>query len=573
MPQGARGTNSSFPVEQAPWLTALLAVVTALVYWPSFSTWFFLDDFRIILENPALHNAFDPSAVWQFSKARFIASWTLAANYTVHGEQVFGYHLVNFAIHLGAGFGLWLLLRGLLGTPALRDGPDWLRWVPWIAAALFLLHPLQTQAVTYIVQRYTSLMAMFYLLALATWVHARLRASWRLYLACATCAGLAMFSKQTAATLPLALVLVELLFFRRPGARAWAATLALAALTALACGWLLMQPGFDIVGLTRETGQIGRVDYLATQMDVLWRYLGLLVFIGEQRLEYDLPLADGFSLATWMYAAGHLALIGGAAALWRRLPLVTFGVLFYYLAHVIESSFLPIIDLVFEHRTYLPNAGALSVVALGLAFLVDRLRMRHFGAIVTLSVLLAVAVAGHARNRLWADHIAFLQHETQVSPDSQRAWTSLGKELMREQRFDEALQALERAQAIALASEDGRLRPPTLLNMIFALHYTGNNARAVTFANAIDTAAFNATETAFFHEARGRALLAMGRAAAARDDLEQAARINPSIAVVTFLAAAELELGNRNRAHQLARQVLNADPANRMAREILGNRR
>ena len=163
-----------------------LAVLATLAYLPSFNAWFFLDDFRIILENPALQNVFDPIAIWRFSEPRFIASLTFAANYTLHGDAVFGYHLVNFIVHCIAAGALWLLLQALLRTPALTDRmPVWSRWIPWIAAAIFLLHPLQTQAVTYIVQRYTSLMALFYLAALAAFAWGRLRGSWKLYLATA----------------------------------------------------------------------------------------------------------------------------------------------------------------------------------------------------------------------------------------------------------------------------------------------------------------------------------------------------------------------------------------------------
>jgi protein O-mannosyl-transferase len=552
-------------------LVAALAALAIVAYLPSFNAWFFLDDFRIILENPALQNAFDPIAVWRFSEHRFIASLTFAANYTLHGDAVFGYHLVNFLIHCAAATALGLLAQALLRTPAVADRmPVWAHWIPWIAAAVFLLHPLQTQAVTYIVQRYTSLMALFYLAALAAFAWGRLRGSWKLYLTTVVFAGLAILSKQTAATLPLAIVLLELMFFRRLSPRGVGLVALSGALGAILTFWLLSLPAFDITGLTRETGRISRVDYLATQMEVLWRYIGLFFLVGEQRLEYAIPVAEGFTAPlTFTLALGHLVAVTAGFLAWRRAPLVAFGLLFYYLAHAIESSFLPIIDVAFEHRTYLPNTGLALATATGLAWLATRPVRWRAGAVVTFAVLLLLAGTTWARNSLWADQIGFLRAETRLSPTSQRAWTSLGKELMRGENFREALKALEKAADIAERHEDGQLRPPTLLNMIFALHYTERNREAVELANNVPLDNFNRTEQAFYYEARGRARFGLGEYRKAREDLTRSARLNPTINAMAFLAAAEYQLGNHARAEQLARQVLQAAPENPLARDLM----
>lgn len=554
------------------WLAgAALLVAAVLAYLPSFHAPFFLDDFRVILENPALHNVFDVAAIWDHAKTRFIASLTLAANYTLHGDSTFGYHLVNFVIHLGAGFSLWLLARALLRTPAMRTPlPAWMYWIPLIAVAIFLLHPLQTQAVTYVVQRFTSLMAMFYLATIAAYLWARLRGSVTLYLTTLAFLVLALFSKQTAATLPLALLLAELVFFQRPSPKAWSGIVAGTAVLAAIGAWLLTLPAFDIVGVTRETQRIGRVDYLATQMEVLWHYIGLFFLIGEQRLEYGIAVAKGFSdISTVAMALGHLAVIATGFALWRRLPLVAFGILFYYLAHLVESSFFPISDLAFEHRAYLPNTGLVIVFATALAWTVHYFRRFRIGAAVTGALLAALATSTYARNDLWADRIGFLQHEASVSPNVQRAWTSLGKELMREARFEEALEALRKAVQIARNEDSGELRPPTLLNLIFALHYTERNREAIELANRIFLDRFNEMERAAYFNARGRAYLALGNLSQAKSDLTQSARLNPSPEVVSFLAATELQLGNRARARELARSVLQVAPDNPLARDIL----
>ena len=268
-------------------------------------------------------------------------------------------------------------------------------------------------------------------------------------------------------------------------------------------------------------------------------------------------------------ALGHLALIGAGFLAWRRAPLVASGILFYYLAHAIESSFLPIIDVAFEHRTYLPNAGLALIVATGLAWLASRPIRWRAGAIGTVAVLLLLAGTTWSRNSLWADQIEFLRAETQLSPTSQRAWTSLGKELMREGQFSEALKALEEAADISERHENGQLRPPTLINMIFALHYTERNREAVELANNVPLDNFNRTEQAFYYEARGRGYFGLGEYRKAREDLTRSARLNPTVNAMAFLAAAEYQLGNRARAEQLARQVLQAAPENPLARDLM----
>jgi len=230
---------------------------------------------------------------------------------------------------------------------------------------------------------------------------------------------------------------------------------------------------------------------------------------------------------------------------------------------------MPIIDVAFEHRTYLPNAGLALVSAIALAWIGIQHLDRRVAAVSGLLVLALLAGLTHARNSLWADQIDFLRNETRLSPNSQRAWTSLGKELMRKAQFEEALQALQEAADIAQRQENGALRPPTLLNMIFALHYTKRNREAIDLALNTPIDGFSKAERAFYFEARGRSYLALGQPGRARADLNRSVRLNPTVNSMAFLAAAEYELGNRARARQLAQAVLEAAPANPLAREII----
>ena len=556
-------------VGRAQWLALLCLVV--LAYWPSWQAPFYFDDFRIIVENPAIRDIGNIAAVWEFSPERVIGTLTFAANYVLHGDSVFGYRLLNVAIHLMAGIALWLLLKGLLNSPAIgAEHRGQLRWLPFLAAAIFLLHPLQTQAVTYIVQRFASLAALFYLGGLAAYVWARLHRSKALFAASAGLFVLALFTKQNAVTWPLSLLLVEAIFFRRLNLAQRGLAAGLAALT-LVGSFLLVSYGPQVVqALTRETDAISRSQYLATQMGVVWHYIGLFFVPTGLRLEYDVPV-----VASWMrwdvlaMAAAHLAAIAGGFALWRRLPLVAFGVLFYYLAHLVESSFIPISDFAFEHRTYLPNAGLVVTVGLPLAWAVGRCRPLYAAWLVPVAVLAPLLWLTAERNALWADRIAFLQNETTLSPQDKRAWTSLGKELMRDGQFEQALQAFDRALALGRTERQVEVPASTLINKMLVLHYLGRDRRALELSQLIPVHGLTRVQKSRLYEGRGRAYLAIGSAGQARRNLKQAVRAYPSANSLAFLAQAELREGARKAARRHARAALRIIPDHPLAKNVL----
>jgi tetratricopeptide (TPR) repeat protein len=423
--------------------------------------------------------------------------------------------------------------------------------------------------VTYIVQRYASLAAFFYLAAMASYAWWRLRGSpWLLALMAITVV-LAVLTKQNAATVFLALPLIELLFFRRlaVGARlvVAAATLALA----LGVYWLVNQPEFD--SLTRETQSISRRDYLATQVGVLWWYVGHFFYPTGQRLEFDFPLVTSFTLPAVLGATvAHLAALTAAFLAWRRAPLVAFGILFWYLAHAIESSILPITDLAFEHRTYLPNAGLVTVIAVGVAWAAARHRLATAGlAILTVAALGTLSWLTWERNRLWQDPVAFLQHDVEQSPQSERAWTSLGKELLRREHFEEALQAFGNALNLARTDEGLEVQPATLVNTVIALHHTGQHRKGFEFAKIIPLDTLRNVDRSRLHEVRGMTLARLRQAKPARYELTEALKFHDNPNAAAWLAYVELIDGETEAAAERALAVLARKPDHALALQVL----
>lgn len=549
---------------------ALIVLAVVLTYGHTLNVPFYLDDFLNIAENLAIQDLGKLEQVLGYSPPRAVGFLTLAVNYDLHGNQTAGYHLANIAIHLLGGLAVFALLQGLLRTPAAqRSGGDGLYWLPLLVALLFVLHPLQTQAVTYVVQRFASLAAFFYVASLACYTWGRLRGRPALYIGTLVFGLLAVFTKQNAATLPLAWLLVELLFFRQfEGRRQWALLGGAVVLVAAAVAILQVD---TIDRLTRETPDISRLDYLATQVQVLWRYVGIFFYPVGLRIEYDTPLQQGFGEATtWLAIAGHVGMILLAFAVWARWPLVAFGILFFYLAHAVESSIFPIRDLVFEHRMYLPMLGIATAVVAGILRLAQASALPKALLAGGLAVCL-VTLGGltMARNNTWHEPLVLLKKDTELSPNSERAWTSYAKELMRRGRFNEALPALAAALNLGRTEDGLEVSSQTLVNAVLALYYTNQPKKAAMLEAWLPMDQLPPVEFSRVNEVKGLWLLRNGRTADARPHLERAAAAFPNPMAEAGLAVADYRQGDRESARTRASAVLARQPDNPLAREVM----
>src|SRR5262245_41240153 len=188
-----------------------------LIYWPSIHGPFVFDDIYYIERNPAIKHLekFETIFRGNVTPLRFLPFASFALNYHYHRLEVFGYHLVNVAIHVINAFLVWWLAALIFRARAKEEKEEAREeWAQYMAALLFLAHPLSTQAVSYISQRFTSLVCLFYLLTLC--LYAAWRLTGRAYFAAWSwmSAVAAMFSKQIAITLPAAVLLLDLAFFR-----------------------------------------------------------------------------------------------------------------------------------------------------------------------------------------------------------------------------------------------------------------------------------------------------------------------------------------------------------------------
>jgi tetratricopeptide (TPR) repeat protein len=432
------------------WALTLLGLLVFLSYGNSFDAGWHLDDFPNILENRKVHStSADLASLADVVASIFkeglldrpVAMATLAASWHFGKDDPAGYHAVNIAIHLLSAVFLYLTLRALFATPRLCSEYDRRRshFISLLAAALWALNPVQVQAVTYIVQRMASLSAMLYILAIYIYVQARLSETHKtkalLIGAVALVFVAAVLTKENAATLPLAILLVEAAFFRQLSRAIFKRALLA---TALAAGAVLATALVLLDGNIGHILNYGQRDFslserLLTEPRVLLWYLSLLFYPVPDRLSIVHDIDVSTSLLHPWTTLPAIAILLGASALsvfrLRKWTIVCFSLLFFFLNHLVESSVIPL-ELVFEHRNYLPSMFVFWPAAVGLERLLSIYRTKsrpvYFAVWGFIPLLLAALGTGtFIRNIDWASPQLLWEGAIEKAPRSSRPYHNL----------------------------------------------------------------------------------------------------------------------------------------------------
>ncbi|HSV43453.1 MAG TPA: tetratricopeptide repeat protein [Candidatus Bathyarchaeia archaeon] len=414
-----------------------LGVVGLAIYRNALESPFQFDDYDYIVDNPSVQAPDFIKMIrqrWMLQK-RFVVFLTFALQYRFHGLKPFGFHVVNVAIHLINALLVWWMITFFVRTPRMASEtsqwPKSQRLLPFTVALLFLAHPIQTQAVTYISQRFTVLAAFFYLLACCCYLQARGiihkngfdgKVLLSLIIA-ALSAGLGMFTKETVFTLPAAIVLIEWSFF--PGEkrkRIFIFSLILLAFL-LVVPFLYRLDFSTIFGYLKDEGITSR-RYLLTQFGVIVQYLRLLFVPLGQSAEYDIPLEESF----WQWSSGGnflflLAIFVAGLLAYRRARLVGFGILWFFLTLSVESSFLPIRDLMAEQRLYLPSVGFFLVM--GFSMMVALPRIKTFLPVAVILIIM-LGMLTWQRNIVWQSPFRLWEEVIRQFPNDARAYHNLG---------------------------------------------------------------------------------------------------------------------------------------------------
>lgn len=442
---------------------------------------FIFDDYDYILNNPIIQKI---DNFTNFTDPRYFGYLTFFLNYDRGGMDPYNFHLFNVLIHILNSLLVYLLVT-LIVRALRRDDDDlpewWALFMPLLSALLFLCHPLATQSVSYITQRFTSLSACFYLLSVVLYLTARSRferiphgyLAYLPYVFSLVSTALAMKTKEISFTIPFTLLFFELILFNNSWFR-WRRLVFLApyALTLLIIPLSIYGPKLELIpaglqGVTEITRldkiydmeQRSRYEYFVTQLRVVVIYLRLLLFPYPQRVVYDLAASSSFlSLSVigsfLMIALLHLyaffSWVGaffssGRKSIERRL--IAVGILWFFITISIESSLIPIKDLIFEHRTYLPSVGFMLVVSVYLLRLIERFKptadARVKAAVVTALLATALSISTYNRNWIWTDEILFWQDVVEKAPNKPIGYHNRGFAYAKRGYLEQALKDMD----------------------------------------------------------------------------------------------------------------------------------
>ncbi len=425
-----------------------LFIVLIIAYSNSFYGDWHFDDFANIVENPHVQikslswseMKHCVTGIYQDRLLRPLSYLSFALNYQFDGLNVFGFHVVNFIIHYLCAVFLFLFIYNTLKLPRLKDQFETIAYpVALLASFFWAIHPLFVTSVSYIVQRMTSMAGMFYILSMYLYLKGRTSEKTGnaiIFFGVSALSGLAsILTKENAITLPVSIFLFDLLLIQGVTKK-----------TIIKFGKILIFPLLLIViigflytgGLSSAFDGYAVRDFtmgerLLTEPRVILFYLSLLFYPIHSRLTllYDIDVSTSF-FSPWTTLPSIfliLLMIGVAIYLAKRRPLISFCLLFFFLNHLIEGTVLPL-ELIYEHRNYLPAMLLFVPVAHFIVFVIDYFSYtKIIQSIVALSVIIIIFGLGDItfrRNMIVADEFLLWTDNIEKYPELSRPYTNLG---------------------------------------------------------------------------------------------------------------------------------------------------
>lgn len=566
MPRRPPPRSSAAPAPRTPpkphglrWAVppALITLAVLVAYHGSFGVPFVFDDTGI-LDTATLH-----TFSWRTvaGTTRPLVQLSLALNWAVGGPNVVGYHVVNLLVHLGAALALYgIAARSLATGTALA------------VALVWAVHPLQTESVTYVVQRAESLMGLCYLLTLycvARGAAAERSPAW--YAAAVVACACGMLCKPVMVTAPIVVLLYDRAFLAGSVAGAWRARRGL--YVGLFATWAILVA--LLAGQDHESAEtagfamrdVSLAEFARSQPGVILRYLRLVAWPHGLVLDYAWPPAEGVTgvvLPTLVLAVA----LGATLVALRGRPRLVFLVLAFVLILFPSSSVVPIRDLAFEHRMYLPLAPLVALLVVGAAALIERTglpptrarRVAVGATAVAVTVLVALTIA---RNLDYRSNVAMWTDVVQRRPANVRAHANLAQALMAEQRVDEAMAAAETALRLDPTHAEAHVHRGHAL--------ASRGAYREAEAEYVEAVRLKPTSPDA-HNNWGAVLADQKRYAEAEPRYREALRLRPSYPeAMNNLAVAVMQRGSYDEAAALYREALRLTPGYAEPYSNLGN--
>jgi tetratricopeptide (TPR) repeat protein len=452
-----------------------LGLLIFCAYSNTFYSALVLDDFHSFVEEPRVHvslsnyESLQELTKTKFGISRFIPMLTFALDFTLGKGNIAAFHLTNLVIHFLAASALFFFLSILFDSQELNPYRDGRRrfpspMLPFLITGLWALNPVQTNAVTYLVQRMASLATLFYLLSFAFYLSARWKHREKGF-NCIVAVYYSLFfitflsalmCKQIAASLPVLILLLEVVFIdphfmkRIFDNKRLLAFLFLIALGVAFAVFYNLLPSL-LVGYSHRHFTLPQ--RLLTELRVVISYIFLLLLPLPRFMNLEHDVAISSSLFSPMSTFWSLLLLVSIAVLgWRirkKYALVSLGIFWFFLNLLIESTILPL-ELKFEHRLYLPSVGFyLAFMVIGFIFaekisILTKIGSPHLAAIVLGFVLFSILSSlTYRRNMDWRDPVTLYQDCVKKAPMKARNHSNLAKAYVDAGKYDKAIQEAE----------------------------------------------------------------------------------------------------------------------------------
>ncbi len=538
-----------------PYATGLLLVlaVTVLAYLPSLSGPWVFDDMPHIVNNPAVHledlsmHELREAALESPQPTRALANASFALVYLYADDDPLPQHEVNLGIHLLATIIAFFLLREIFLRAPAKDMISRPRSLALIGAAVFTLHPVNTQSVSYIVQRMNLMAGLFVMAALLCWLRGSEKKSEKAGISKSVClyfffplsALAGCLCKENAVSLVLLVPVLDLVLSGKSAGQwlrqRWKVPLiAAAAGVVVACLYFAM--GASFMG-GYEQRDFSLFERMLTQPGVVLWYITLWAYPAGFRLslEHHFPVSTG--LFSPPYTAFAIIAIAGAtlAALYyvKKEPLVCGGWLWFVAGLLLESSVLPL-EMVFEHRIYLPGLG-LYIAAAGLF---SRLQIKKSALPLLVIVLAFFTLLTFARNRVWQSGERLWKDAAEKAPQKPRPFANLCSMAYGENEMQRAVRMCE--AALRRDSE----HPRALYNLGLAYKELGKLDSA---QQVLERAALAVPSEGFVRYHLGQVRYKNGEYAKAVDSFQKAVELMPGDAFSYYLLGKSYARLSRNK--------------------------
>ena len=426
-----------------------LLIILLAIYSNSFYGEWHFDDYANIVNNPYIqiksfswteikHCVF---GIFQDRLMRPLSYLSFALNYKVNGMDVFWFHVVNFIIHYLAAVFLFLFIYNTLKLPLLREKYSLIAYpVALLSTFFWALNPVQVTSITYVVQRMASMVGLFYIMSMYFYLKGRTAqnsiSSISFFILSLIAGFAAVLCKENAVMLPVSILLFDLFLIQgvtKENIKIFSKILSLPLLLILIIG-LIYTGGFSNALGGYEIRDFSMMQRLLTEPRVILFYLSLLFYPISSRLTllYDIEVSRSL-LYPWTTIPSILLIlfiIGFAFYIVRKRPLISFCIIFYFFNHLIESSVFSL-ELIYEHRNYLPSMLLFVPLAEFIIYAIDYFSYQKIiQFIVALSIALILFGEGditYNRNKIVSDDFLLWFDNIDKSPGLSRPHGNLGR--------------------------------------------------------------------------------------------------------------------------------------------------